>query len=255
MGRTEKIIAVIGVFNLLFFLGFSLVVYESRMKADSLSTQLELLKEESISNRFQSLDSDSIIAHNLEYQSSVLETIEKRTSVIEESIEPENKRWALIKRVRPILERYARPKMNIVEYTTVASAIVQYSEDNDVPIALVLAVARRESAFNPKIESHAGAKGIMQVMPATASDIAGEIGKRHYNLYNAKHNIQLGTYYLWKMTDRFHGDVELAIKAYNCGPSYVEKIEAGIYKNYPEETIEYEKYVLKYKKEFEEMGL
>lgn len=255
MGKTDKFITLFGTLNLLFFLIFSLVVYQSRLESRSLMSKIADLELELVDNRIEYLDLALRSSINTRDQFISLETITKRTSVIEESIEPNNKRWALIKRIRPIIERYARPKMNIAEYTKIASSFVQYSEDHDVPISLILAVARRESAFNPKVESHAGARGIMQVMPATASDIAAELGKRHYSLYNARHNIQLGTYYLWKMTDRFHGDVSLAVKAYNCGPSYVEKIEAGIYKNYPEETVEYEKHVMKYKKEFEEMGL
>ena len=54
---------------------------------------------------------------------------------------------------------------------------------------------------------------------------------------------------------RFNGDVGLAIRAYNAGPIFVERVKAGIYKDYPEETRDYVIKVLQYKEEYEGFGL
>ena len=87
-------------------------------------------------------------------------------------------------------------------------------------------------------------------MPATAKECQVDIGKRFSNVFDARSNVQLGTYYLRKMLTRFEGNISLAIKAYNAGPTYVSKVLAGEYKNYPEETIGYNEKVLQYYEEY-----
>ena len=175
---------------------------------------------------------------------------------IDAGINSKSKRWVEIKKVRSIVKdtitkhRYYQ-HMNIVNLTRYASAVVDYSSEYDVPIPLILAVTRQESAFNPKAVSHAGAQGLMQLMPGTARECAGDIGKRYSNVFHIGTNVQFGTFYLRKMLTRFNEDTELAIKAYNAGPHYVSKILANIYRNYPEETIDYSKRVLNYLEEYQ----
>ncbi len=174
---------------------------------------------------------------------------------IDAAINSKSKRWVQIKRVRTIVKetitksRYSA-KMNIVALTRYASAVVDFSNEYDVPIPLILAVTRQESAFNPKAVSHAGAQGLMQLMPGTARECAGDIGKRYSNIFHVGTNVQFGTFYLRKMLTRFNEDTELAVKAYNAGPNYVSKILAKIYRNYPAETINYSKKVLQYLEEY-----
>lgn len=255
----SKSLVIIGILNIMFFIALAGAVYEVRMENQELEKRMYFISDhidKDIQFLEEFVDKNHFDFHKyLEHNEKNVNELKKRLSVVDESIDPKNKRWALIKRVRSVIEKYANPKMNITDYTYVAGAVVDFSEAHDVPISLVLAVMRRESAFNPRAKSHAGALGIMQIMPATAVDIAAEIGKRQYSLYNSKHNIQLGTYYLWKMTDRFHGDVELAVRAYNCGPICVEKVAAGDWSKYPDETIKYHEAVMFHKKEFEEIGL
>ena len=175
---------------------------------------------------------------------------------IDAAINSKSKRWVQIKKVRSIVKntitssRYPN-HMNIVALTRYASAVVDYSSEYDVPIPLILAVTRQESAFNPQAVSHAGAQGLMQLMPGTARECAGDIGKRYSNIFHIGTNVQFGTFYLRKMLTRFNEDTELAIKAYNAGPNYVSKILAKIYRNYPEETIDYSKRVLGYLEEYQ----
>ncbi len=88
---------------------------------------------------------------------------------------------------------------------------------------LVKAVTSVESAGNPNAVSNKGAQGLMQVMPATAAEIAKELGIKEYNLKDPETNTKFGTHYLNKMLNMFGGDVELALAAYNAGPGAVKK--------------------------------
>ena len=90
--------------------------------------------------------------------------------------------------------------------------------------ALVLAVIRQESAFDPKAISRAGARGLMQLMPATAHQVAHRIGvpyRRAMLTENPAANLHLGRAYLQEMLDTFSGTSMLALAAYNAGPHRV----------------------------------
>lgn len=92
--------------------------------------------------------------------------------------------------------------------------------------SLIYAVLRQESAFNPAAVSHAGAMGLMQLMPATARGVAGSLGFSRplwSDLLDPTPNITLGSTYLAEMQDRFGGHPALAAAAYNAGPERVER--------------------------------
>jgi soluble lytic murein transglycosylase len=87
-----------------------------------------------------------------------------------------------------------------------------------------MAVARQESELNPAVASHAGARGLMQLMPATAKGVAESIGLRYSAgrlMEDASYNARLGTAYLARMLDRFGGSYILAAAAYTAGPGRV----------------------------------
>jgi soluble lytic murein transglycosylase len=121
----------------------------------------------------------------------------------------------------------------------------------------VLAIARQESAFNPTARSHAGALGLMQLMPATGRLISKLINrplKQLDELYHPERNIELGSAYLKRMLDQNQRNPVLATAAYNAGPHRVkkwlpsERLDAAIWaENIPyNETRHYVQTVLSY---------
>ena len=168
---------------------------------------------------------------------------------MEESLNPANTRWAKIKKVRAAVKKSQEElgvgdMLGSIGRTTYASAVVDYSEKFDVEVSLILAMTRRESAFNPKAVSHAGAQGMIQIMPATAKEIAADLGVRHYSMFKIRDNVKFGVFYIMKMIDDFDGKIPLAVRAYNCGPTYVRKVLGGEYRDYPSETREYVRKIL-----------
>ena len=99
-------------------------------------------------------------------------------------------------------------------------------DDSAVERPLVLAVIRQESAFDPEALSRAGARGLMQLMPATAGRVAKTIGVRYSKTRLTRdpdYNVTLGSTYLTQMLDEFGGSYVLALAAYNAGPYRVRR--------------------------------
>ena len=91
---------------------------------------------------------------------------------------------------------------------------------------MIHAIARQESQFDRQAVSHAGARGLMQLMPGTARETAGKIGLsyNHSALTQDPHyNIQLGSTYFRSMLRYYGGSYPLAVAAYNAGPGNVNK--------------------------------
>ncbi len=96
----------------------------------------------------------------------------------------------------------------------------------DVEWAFTNAIIRQESRFNHRAKSHAGARGLMQLMPATARETASRAGMAHNTSWltsRPDHNIYLGTRYLHQMLNRYDGNYAMAAAAYNAGPGRVDK--------------------------------
>ncbi|MCG6943124.1 MAG: lytic transglycosylase domain-containing protein [Thiohalocapsa sp.] len=90
----------------------------------------------------------------------------------------------------------------------------------------VYALIRQESAFDADVASHAGAVGLMQLMPGTARDVARALGRPlpgRMDLIDPALNVTLGTRYLAAMRERFGGNEVLATAAYNAGPGAVSR--------------------------------
>lgn len=93
--------------------------------------------------------------------------------------------------------------------------------DFPVPMELVLAIARRESEFDPTVVSGAGARGLMQLMPGTASDVSGWLGIDYSPASltaDPAYNARLGAAYLARLAQRFDGNAVMMAAGYNAGP-------------------------------------
>jgi soluble lytic murein transglycosylase-like protein len=89
--------------------------------------------------------------------------------------------------------------------------VIQTASRHQIDPALVKAIIMAESGFNTRAISKRGAKGLMQLMPATAQALGVE------DIFNPKQNISGGVRYFKQLVTQFDGDVELALAAYNAG--------------------------------------
>lgn len=125
-------------------------------------------------------------------------------------------------------------------------AVARYAEEYRLSPALLLAVMKAESAFNPTVISKAGAVGLMQLIPETAI--------RHgvRNLYDTRENIAGGAKHLRYLLDRFHGNIRLALAAYNAGERKVDR-----YRQIPpyKETKTYVKKVMGFYRDYRASGV
>jgi len=91
---------------------------------------------------------------------------------------------------------------------------------------LLMAIARRESAFNPHAKSPVGARGLMQMMPATARQVAKEKDVAFSDtdeLLDYQVNIPLASYYVRSLVDKYQGNLIAALAGYNAGPNKVDR--------------------------------
>ena len=120
-------------------------------------------------------------------------------------------------------------------------AVTRAAQQHRLHPALLFAVMKAESSFNPIVVSKAGAVGLMQLVPETAM--------RHgvRNLYDTDENVAGGARHLRYLLDRFHGNTRLALAAYNAGERKVDR-----YKQIPpyKETRHYVQKVISYYRDY-----
>ncbi len=132
-----------------------------------------------------------------------------------------------------IFQSEKKPALEGIPFSDfIASAAKTYGVDAD----LIVSVITAESKFNPKAVSRKNARGLMQLLPETATRLGVK------NSFDPQQNIEAGTKYLRELLDRYHDDLALTLAAYNAGPQRVEQ-----YKTIPpyRETISYVRRVQK----------
>jgi soluble lytic murein transglycosylase len=123
--------------------------------------------------------------------------------------------------------------------------LVSNSQKNNLDPYLVASLIRQESEFNAGVVSHANAYGLMQLLPSVGKSMAKRQGIKGFNanqLLNPTINLQLGTDNLRQVLDRFGGQTEYALAAYNAGDVPVRQwLASGTYKDVAEfvESIPY----------------
>jgi soluble lytic murein transglycosylase-like protein len=109
---------------------------------------------------------------------------------------------------------YAPRSLNSLQ---ISQLVGRASLDSGTPPGLLRAVLMAESDGDPSAISLAGAEGLMQLMPGTASRCGVN------DAFDPNQNVDCGAAYLKSLLDRYHGDVTLAVAAYNAGPGAVDK--------------------------------
>jgi len=101
-----------------------------------------------------------------------------------------------------------------------------WAATNRLPPYLVMGIIRQESAFDTNAQSWAGARGLMQLMPNTARELAGKAGLSyaHSKLSDPAFNVRLGTTYFSQVMNMFDNNVELALAGYNGGPYRIKRL-------------------------------
>lgn len=105
-------------------------------------------------------------------------------------------------------------------------SFMQWGQQTGVDPYLLMAITRRESAYNPVALSPAGARGLMQLMPGTATQVSRQLGLNDpgpYGVLEPELNIRLGSTYLRDKLNRYRGNRLAATAAYNAGPGRVDQ--------------------------------
>ena len=107
-------------------------------------------------------------------------------------------------------------------------AVIQSFVPQHVDPFLVAGLIREESLYSARVVSPVGAIGLMQLMPATARQVARQLNLVDSNydadqLYQPRHNIQLGTHYLGQLLEEYQGNLMYSLAAYNAGPKAVQR--------------------------------
>ena len=109
---------------------------------------------------------------------------------------------------------YLNPEDNV-------ETIKREGKKRNIPFGLITAVIRQESNFNPRARSHAGAVGLMQLLPSIGRRLASSMGLGRITtsrLYNPQINIKLGVKFLANNLSKYNGNIALAISSYNADP-------------------------------------
>jgi len=134
---------------------------------------------------------------------------------------------ATIQRIITVMDRY-RSWLNTEQKRNLAELIFSESKNYKYDPLLVVAVIMKESSFDPQACSWKGARGLMQLKPATGKEVASKIGLEWEgveSLHDPYFNVKSGIYYLVAQQKRF-GDLSTSLAAYNHGPTAIRRMIA-----------------------------
>lgn len=135
------------------------------------------------------------------------EVVEEVKKIVEEGGVFPRRSWRFSEQSQPLFQSKYNP------------IIIEAARQFDVDAALVSAVIKAESDYNPRTLSNKGARGLMQLMPATAKRFGVT------DSYDPRENISAGTRYLHWLLKKFDGNADLAVAAYNAGEGNVWKYD------------------------------
>jgi soluble lytic murein transglycosylase-like protein len=118
------------------------------------------------------------------------------------------------------LPSHGKSSLKRLQLEFIQSYVEEAAAKERLEPALLRAVIKVESNFNHRAVSRVGARGLMQIMPATAEDMGRVQALDHRN---PRANILAGAHYLRMMINQFQGDLSLALAAYNAGPTAVTR--------------------------------
>jgi soluble lytic murein transglycosylase-like protein len=159
--------------------------------------------------------------------------------------QPSNKSWSRIvyeqSQLSLVSQIIEHNKPDHPHRDAIAKSIITEGQRAQIDPLLIAAVVHTESTFKHTATSPRGAKGLMQLMPQTGRYIA-KINKINFSgaatLNDPQLNIRLGVLYLKQLQERFHGDLERTLVAYNWGPSNLAKaLASGA--SFPQESQRY----------------
>jgi len=109
--------------------------------------------------------------------------------------------------------------------------VEKYAQENNLKVTMVYSIIKAESGFRPDVVSKKGAIGLMQITEKTGQWIATQLDMKDYSiqlLTEPEVNVQFGCWYMSYLMERFKGNKELALAAYNAGEGTIRKwIESG----------------------------
>lgn len=186
------------------------------MNVDKLKVMLELQALQNFSQPVQTSGQNSFFQELL----SDFLTGEEQTGLIE----PLKEAAVFDKAKDLLLPALSNPALPPIQLTRLSKSSSEFddliekaAELYQIPAKLIKSVVKNESNFNPNAVSPAGASGLMQLMPETARSLGVE------NIFDPRENILGGSKYLKQLYDKYDGDIELTLAAYNAGPGNVDK--------------------------------
>jgi hypothetical protein len=124
-----------------------------------------------------------------------------------------------------LLDYGRRTRLTRGEITDLACTIVREARRHHMDPALILAVMHVESRYNAFAVSSKDAMGLMQIIPSTGEELAGQLGIRWegpHTLFDSTANVRIGVAYLQQLRDRY-GNLSIALAAYNWGPGRIDR--------------------------------